>query len=303
LPGIEDAWTNDIFPEGHSPLKPAEQINVDWGIVSPDYFRTMNVQLLRGRTFTEEEVRNSRPVVLVDENLARRFWPNENAVGKRIQYNGANWHEVIGVVKEVRAYGSQVEPRIKIYTPLSPASQRNPMLSVRSSKVDPANLAAGIKREIYAVDKDIAVTEVSTLPQMLARESSPWQFNTLLFSILAALALVLALTGVYGVISYSVTQRTHEIGIRMALGATHQRVMRLFVSQGMLLIGLGLIIGLLGSVILTRMMSSLLFGVSTTDLTTFGLVSVGLLVVGLLACYIPARRATKVDPLVALRYE
>src|SRR4029079_7242534 len=153
------------------------------------------------------------------------------------------------------------------------------MLSVRSSKVDPTTLAAGIKREINAVDKDIAVTEVSTLPQMLARESSPRQFNTLLFSILAALALVLALTGVYGVISYSVAQRTHEVGIRMALGAGHQRIMRLFVRQGMLLIGLGLIIGLLGSVVLTRMMSSLLFGVSTTDLTTFGLVSVGLLVV------------------------
>jgi len=303
LPGIEDGWTNDIFPEGHSPLKPGEQIDVDWGIVSPDYFRTMNVQLLRGRTFTEEEVQNSRPVLLVDENLARRFWPNENAVGKRIQYNGTNWHEVIGVVKEVRPYGSQVQPRIKIYTPLSPASQRNSMLSIRSSKVDPATLAARIKREIYSVDKDLAVTEVSTLPQLLARESSPREFNTLLFSILAALALILALTGVYGVISYAVARRTHEVGIRMALGAGHQQVVRLFVSQGMKLIGLGLIIGLLASMILTRMMSSLLFGVSTTDSTTFGFVAVGLLVVGLLACFIPARRATKVDPLVALRYE
>ena len=303
LPGIEDGWQNDIFPEGHEPLKPGEMINVDWSIVTPDYFRTMNVPLLRGRSFTEEEVENSRRVVLVDENLAHRFWPNENALGKRIRYNGDNWHEIVGVVKEVRAYGSQLEPRIKIYSPMGPVGQRNRMLSVRSVNVDPKTLAAAITREIHAVDKDMAVTEVDTLPDILAREVSPRQFNTWLFAVLAALALVLALTGVYGVISYSVARRTHEVGIRMALGAGHHQVLRLFVSQGMKLIAIGLVTGLLGSLILTRLMSSLLFGVSTTDKTIFVVVSVGLLVVGLLACYVPARRATKVDPLVALRYE
>jgi putative ABC transport system permease protein len=164
-------------------------------------------------------------------------------------------------------------------------------------------LAAAITREIHAVDQDMAVSEVNTLPEILAREVSPRQFNTWLFAVLAALALVLALTGVYGVISYSVARRTHEVGIRMALGAGHDQVLRLFVSQGMKLILIGLVAGLLGSLVLTRVMSSLLFGVSTTDLTTFGVVAIGLLVVGLLACYIPARRATKVDPLVALRYE
>jgi len=153
------------------------------------------------------------------------------------------------------------------------------------------------------VDKDLAVTEVTTLQDLLAREVSPRQFNTWLFAVLATLALVLALTGVYGVISYSVARRTHEVGIRMALGAGHHQVLRLFVSQGMKLILIGLVAGLLGSLMLTRVMSSLLFGVSTTDLTTFALVAIGLLVVGLLACYMPARRATKVDPLVALRYE
>jgi predicted permease len=303
LPGIEDGWQNDIFPEGHPPLRPGEMINVDWSIVTPDYFRTMNVPLLRGRSFTEEEVENSKRVLLVDENLARRFWPNENAVGKRIRYNGDNWHEVIGVVREVRAYGSQLEPRIKIYTPMGPVGQRNRMLSIRSMNVDPKTLTAAITREIHAVDKDMAVTEIDTLPDVLAREASPRQFNTWLFAVLAGLALILALTGVYGVISYSVARRTHEVGIRMALGAQHHQVMRLFVRQGMKLIAMGLVTGLLGSLILTRMMSSLLFGVSTTDKTTFGLVAIGLLVVGLLACYIPARRATKVDPLVALRYE
>ena len=303
LPGTEDGWTNDIFPEGHPPLKAGEQINVDWSIVTPNYFRTMNVPLLRGRSFTEEEVENSRPVLLVDENLARRFWPNEDAVGKRIQYNGPKWHEIIGVVKEVRAYGSLQQPRIKIYTPMSPGGQRNRMLSIRSTNVDPKTLAAAITREIHAVDQDMAVSEVNTLPEILAREVSPRQFNTWLFALLAALALVLALTGVYGVISYSVARRTQEVGIRMALGAGHDQVLRLFVSQGMKLILIGLVMGLLGSLMLTRVMSSLLFGVSTTDLATFGVVAIGLLVVGLLACYLPARRATKVDPLVALRYE
>ena len=303
LPGTEDGWQNDIFPEGQPPLKPGEQINVDWSIVTPDYFRTMNVPLLRGRSFSEEEVENSRPVLLVDENLARRFWPNDDAVGKRIQYNGPKWHEIIGVVKEVRAYGSLLQPRIKIYTPMSPAGQRNRMLSIRSTNADPKTLAAAVTREIHAVDNDLAVTEVSTLPDLLAREVSPRQFNTWLFAVLATLALVLALTGVYGVISYSVARRTHEVGIRMALGAGHDQVLRLFVSQGMKLILIGLVAGLLGSLMLTRVMSSLLFGVSPTDLTTFGVVAIGLLVVGMLACYVPARRATKVDPLVALRYE
>ena len=186
---------------------------------------------------------------------------------------------------------------------MGPVGQRNRMLAVRSVNVDPKALAAAITREIHAVDKDLAVTEVSTLPDLLAREVSPRRFNTWLFAVLAALALVLALTGVYGVISYSVARRTHEVGIRMALGAGHHQVLRLFVSQGMKLILIGLVAGLLGSLMLTRVMSSLLFGVSTTDLTTFGVVAIGLLVVGLLACYIPARRATKVDPLVALRYE
>jgi predicted permease len=303
LPGTEDGWQNDILPEGHAPLKPGEQINVDWSIVTPDYFRTMNIPLARGRSFTKEEDENGRRVVIVDENLARRFWPNQDAVGKRIQYNGPEWHEVIGVVKEVRAYGSEASPRIKLYTPMGPGAQRNPTLSIRTSNIDPKTLAAGIKREIYTVDKDLPVTEVVTLPDLLAREVSSRQFNTWLFALFAGLALVLALTGVYGVISYSVARRTHEVGVRMALGAGHGQVLRLFVSQGMRLIVTGLIVGIAGSLMLTRLLSSLLFGVSTTDITTFGIVTIGLLLVGLAACYIPARRATKVDPLVALRYE
>ncbi len=303
LPGMESGWQNDILPEGHPPLKPGESINVDWSIVTPDYFRAMNIPLVRGRSFTKEEDEQGKRVVIVDENLARRFWPNEDAVGKRIQYNGSNWHEIIGVVKQVRAYGSQAEPRIKLYTPIGPGAQRNPTLSILSSNAESVSLAAGIKREIYAVDKDLPVTHVISLPELLAEQVSNRQFNTVLFAVLAGLAMVLAIIGVYGVASYSVARRTHEVGIRMALGAGQRQVLNLFIRQGMRLVVIGLVVGLLGSLLLGRVMSSLLFGVSATDKTIFGLVALALLVVGLLACYIPARRATKVDPLVALRYE
>ena len=303
LPGLTDGWQNDIWPEGQPQLRPGEQINVDWSIVSADYFKTMKIPILKGRSFTRDEDEQGKPVLLVDENLARRFWPNEEAVGKHVKYDSPVWHEVIGVVREVPIFGSQAKPLIKIYTPMGRATQRNPVLSIRSSNTDPQSLTAAITREVQAVDKDLPVTEVATLNEVLEREVSTRRFNAWLFSVFALLALVLTATGVYGVISYSVARRTHEVGIRMALGAGSRDVVRLFVSQGMKLVLAGLIIGLAGSFALTRLMTTLLFGVSTTDRPTFALVSLGLLVVGLLACYVPARHATKVDPLVALRYE
>ncbi|HET7114801.1 MAG TPA: FtsX-like permease family protein, partial [Pyrinomonadaceae bacterium] len=238
-----------------------------------------------------------------DENLARRFWPNEDAVGKHLKYDSPVWHEIIGVVPEVRAYGSQTKPLIKMYTPLGRAPQRNSTLAIRYHNIDPQSLTAAVTRAVQAIDKDVPIAEVATFESILAREASPRRFNAGLFAVFALLALVLAATGVYGVLSYSVSQRTHEVGIRMALGAARRDVLRLFMGQGMTLVLLGVIIGLAGAFALTRLMSSLLFGVSTTDLTTFLAVSFALILIGLLACYIPARRATKVDPLVALRYE
>jgi putative ABC transport system permease protein len=191
---------------------------------------------------------------------------------------------------------------IKIYTPVGRWPQRNMMLSIRSN-TDPQALTAAVTRAVQAIDKDLPIAEVATLDDILARESSTRRLNTLLFSVFASLALVLAATGVYGVLSYSVSQRTHEVGIRMALGAGRRNVLRLFMGQGMRLVLLGLVIGMGGAFALTRLLSSLLFGVSTTDKTTFAFVAIGLAIVGLLACYLPARRATKVDPLIALRYE
>jgi predicted permease len=302
LPGLRD-WQTDIAAEGYKRAPGETLINVDWSIVSADYFQTMNVPILEGRTFTRDEDEQGKPVVLVDETLARRFWPNQSALGKHIGYDSPTQHEIIGVVKQVGIYGSESKPLIKIYTPFGRNAQRNSTLSIRSSTSDPESLTTAVVRAVHEIDKDLPVDEVNTLPEILAREASPRRFNAMLFSVFAALALVLAATGVYGVLSYSVSQRTHEVGIRMALGAGQRDVLRLFMGQGMRLVLLGLIIGLGGAFALTRLMSSLLFGVSTSDKTTFAVVALVLMGVGVLACYLPARRATRVDPLVALRYE
>jgi putative ABC transport system permease protein len=303
LPGLRDDWQNDIAAEGQAPLKKGEQINVDWAIVTPDYFRTMGMTLLEGRTFTRDEDEQGKPVLLVDESLARRFWPNQSALGKHIGYDSPTRHEIIGVVRDVGYYGSEVKPLIKIYTPLGRWPQRNSMLSIRSSTSDPAALAASIARAVEAIDKDLPVAEVATLDHVLAREAAPRRFNAALFSVFAVLALVLAATGVYGVIGYSVARRTHEVGIRMALGAQGRDVLGLFITDGMRLVLLGLVLGLGGAFALTRLMSSLLFGVKATDPLTYVLTVVVMVVIGLVACLLPARRATKVDPLVALRYD
>ncbi|HVF21563.1 MAG TPA: FtsX-like permease family protein, partial [Pyrinomonadaceae bacterium] len=303
VPGLNDGTQNDIWPEDHPELDTGEMINVDWSIVTPEYFQTMRIPILYGRTFTKDEDVQGKPVVLVDESLAQRFWPNQNAIGKHIKYDSPAWHEIIGVVRPVRVYGSEARPLIKIYTPMGRFAQWNAMLSIRSSTTDAEALTAAISGAVREVDKDVPIAEVATLNQILAREAAPRRFNATLFSIFAVLALVLAATGVYGVIAYSVARRTHEVGIRMALGAQRRDVLGLFISDGMRLVLLGLLTGLGGAFALTRVMASLLFGVSATDVTTFAIVAAVLTVIGLLACYLPARRATKVDPLVALRYE
>jgi putative ABC transport system permease protein len=301
LPGLPD-WQTDIAAEGHK-IPRGELINTDWSIVSADYFQTMNVPILEGRTFTKDEDEQGKPVLLVDETLAQRFWPNQSALGKTIGYDSPTPHQIIGVVKQVGIYGSEAKPLIKIYTPFGRFPQRSPRISIRSSTSDPEALTTAVARAVHEIDKDLPFIEVATLEDLLAREVSTRRFNAMLLSIFAALALVLAATGVYGVLSYSVAQRTHEVGIRMALGAGTRDVLRLFMGQGMRLVLLGLVIGLAGAFALTRLMSSLLFGVSTTDTATFVVVALILTVVGVLACYLPARRATRVDPLVALRYE
>src|SRR5437868_9685822 len=205
LPGLPADWQNDIAVEGYRPLKKGELINVDWSIVSADYFQTMRIPILKGRTFTRDEAEQGKPVVLIDQNLAQRFWPAGDAVGKHIAYDGAFYHDVIGVVPEVRTYGSEAKPLIRIYTPVGRWPQHNMMLSIRSN-TDPQSLIAAVTRAVQSIDKDLPIAEVATLDDILARESSTRRFNAVLFSVFAALALVLAVTGVCGVVSYSVSE-------------------------------------------------------------------------------------------------
>ncbi|HWW77006.1 MAG TPA: ADOP family duplicated permease, partial [Pyrinomonadaceae bacterium] len=304
LPGL-GTWQNDIAVEGGAPINAGEELNVDWSIVSEDYFRVMRVPVLRGRTFNEREAREGSPVVLVDENLARRFWPGQDALGKRIMYDGPAPHEIIGVVGNVKNFGTEAEGRIRIYTPLGRAwLARGGRLSLRArSGVGAEGLTAAVTRELQALDKEMPAPDAEALEQIFRRETAPRRFNAALLALLAAVALVLASVGIYGVMAYTVAQRTHEFGVRLALGAGRGDVLRLVLGRGMRLVLLGVGCGLLAALALTRLMSSLLFGVGATDPLTFCGIALLLTAVALVASYIPARRATKVDPLVALRYE
>ncbi|MFY9609359.1 MAG: ABC transporter permease [Blastocatellia bacterium] len=306
LPGLEPGWQNDINPEingQYQQINPGELINVDWGIVTADYFKTMRIPIKLGRTFSAQEVALGTPVVLVDEQLASRFWPDGAALGKHIKYDGPVPHEIIGVVGDVRNYGSEALGRIKIYTPFGRAPLPRSTLAVRTADIDPSNIVPAIKSEVQAINPNVPISETATLEGLLARHIAPRRFNTWLLGLFAAVALLLAAIGIYGVMSYAVMQRTREIGIRIALGAQTGQVLKLVLGQGMRLIGLGVAAGLLAAVALTRLMASLLFGVSATDPVTFVAMAILLSGVALLACYVPARRAAKVEPMIALRYE
>jgi putative ABC transport system permease protein len=306
LPGLEPGWQNDINPEvdgEYLNIKPGELINVDWGIVSADYFKTMGISLKQGRSFTRQEAALGTRVVLVDEQLARRFWPNGDAVGKHIKYDGPNPHEIIGVVGDVRNYGSETQGRIKIYTPFERWPLPRATLAVRTAGVEPANLIQSIKGEVQTINPNVPIDEIATLDDRLAQNIAPRRFITALLGVFAVVALLLAAIGIYGVMSYSVTERTHEIGVRRALGAQDSDVLGIVMRRGLVLTLIGTVIGLGASLALSRVLTNLLFGVSSLDPLTFAGVALILAIVSLLACYVPARRATKVDPMVALRYE
>lgn len=303
LPGLNRDWQTDIAIKGRPRAKTDDLINVDWSIISSDYFSTMRTPLLQGRAFTPQEVQGGLPVVIVDEHLARQFWPDGDALGKHILYDSATPHEIIGIARNVKTYGTEADARIKIYTPLGRTDLNRAVLAIRTTNANLQGLVSAVIREVHVLDKDLPVAEVETMEQILAREVSPQRFGTLLLTIFAAVALVLAAVGVYGVMAYSVAERTREIGIRLALGAQSGDVLKLIIKQGMMLALTGVAIGVAASLAVTRLMASMLYGVSASDPVTFVGVALLLTVVALLACYIPARRATKVDPMVALRYE
>ncbi len=305
-PGLEPGWQNDINPEvngQYQKINPGELINVDWSIITADYFRVMQIPIKQGRAMTADEVARGAPVTIVDEQLARRFWPDGNAIGSHIKYDGPTAHEIIGIAGNVRTYGSESLGRIKIYTPFGRTPLPRSTLAARSSGVDPASLIAAIKAESQAINPNVPISEAATMESALARNIAPRKFSAGLLTLFAAVALLLAAIGAYGVMNYTVTERTRELGIRIALGAQKGDVLRLIFGQSLRLALAGLGLGFLASLILTRWLKSFLFGVSATDPWTFAVIAVILIAVALLACYLPARRAAKVEPTVALRYE
>src|SRR5947209_814292 len=276
-------------------------------MASDDYFQTMGVPLVRGRYFDARDTADAPWVAIIDEAMARKYWPGEDPLGKRIAFEGTaqqpRWREIVGIVGHVKNEGLEGESRVQYYIPYAQRADSSNLFVVVRAEGDPASLAPAVRGAIAGVDRDLPAYRVTTMEQMVSDSLAQRRFAVFLLGVFAFIALVLAVVGLYGVMSYAVAQRTHEFGLRMALGAQRRDILRMVVGQGLLLVGVGLAAGLLGALALTRLMSSLLYGVSATDPLTYAGIALLLAAVALLASYVPARRATKVDPMVALRYE
>ncbi len=307
LPLYRQGNSIGVTIEGQPPLPPGQENVVVTRTISPGYFDTMGIPLLKGRQFTDQDTDTTPNVVVINETMARTYWPGEDPIGKRIGAGTVedpdDWIQVIGVVKDVRQFELTVAPRPQMYVTFRQIDFFPPRDLVVKTEVDPASLAATVRKAVWEIDKDQPVSNIRTMEEILLDSIARQRFSMLLLAIFAGVALILAAVGIYGVMSYSVAQRTHEIGIRMALGAQTNAVLRLAVGYGLKLVIAGVVIGLIAAFALTRVMSTLLFGVTATDPMTFGLISVLLILVAAIASYIPARRATKVDPIIALRYE
>lgn len=319
LPGVVSAGATTRLPllsptnnvtsymtiEGR-PETEGNQIEVDFRRASPDYFATLGIAQLQGRLFTEQDLANQSSVVVINDTLAQRYWPQENPLGKRVRMGGSSaagsWSTIIGVVGSVRHLGLNVEPRPEVYYHLLTNPPFGPVVVARTTNA-PEALLATARAEVAALDRNAVVAQLFTMPQLVTRSVAPQRFNMLLFALFAGVALLLAMVGIYGVMAYSVTQRTPEIGLRMALGAQTKDVLRLVLGQGLKLASLGVGVGLVTALVLTRWMRTLLFAVQPGDPLTFAAVALSLMAVALLACWIPARRAARVDPMIALREE
>ena len=290
--------------EGPIQMERGKDPPVPIGVINEDYFEAMEIPLITGRFFDERDVEGTQKVVIINQTMARRFWPDESPVGKHIGFGCEEGlcRTIVGVVGDIRQESLTEDLRPEIFLPYKQFPHGYMTLFVRAES-NPANLTAAVRNQVLAVDSGQPVSNVKTLEQHISDSVAQPRLTTMLLGIFAALALILASVGVYGVISYSVAGRTREIGIRMALGAGRRDVLRLVISQGMALAAAGIALGLGGAILLTRFMDSLLYGVSATDPATFALIALLLAGVALVACFIPARRATKVDPMVALRYE
>ncbi|MBA3833444.1 MAG: ABC transporter permease [Chthoniobacterales bacterium] len=316
IPGVQHVALTSIIPLSgsnsdssfHIEGRPEKQTNVfpdeEIRIISPDYFRVLETPLIKGRYFTEADNADAPGVVIINQAMAKKYWPGEDAVGKRINFNDEDpkkiaWFTVVGIVGDIRHRGLDAQAKPEYYLTHPQRPFRGMILAVRSLQ-DPRALVSSIRGELQAFDPEQPLANIKTLEQVTAESIAPRRLSTVLLGLFALVALVLASVGIYGVMSFLVTQRTHEIGVRMALGAQRADVLRLVISQAGLLIGAGTVIGLLAALLSTSVLRSALYDVSRLDLSTFVLVTFALALVALIASYVPARRATRADPMIAL---
>jgi putative ABC transport system permease protein len=318
LPGVEQASIsgNDTLPmnsgRNYSPFSIQGRATesergpvADIAVVDKEYFRTMEVPLITGRNFTDLDTYKTKPVAVIDQTLARRYWPGENPLGQEIKFafgRGLQGLTIVGVAGDIKSDGFEAPSVPHIYVALGQFAPVNAVVFLRS-RGDAEHLGEAVRHEVESIDLNVPVHSISSMDQIIARSVGDRRFALELLGVFAAVALLLAAIGIYGVMSYSFSQRTHEVGIRVALGAQRLHILRMALGEGMRIVVIGLASGLVGAAIVTRFFRSMLFDVGTVDPITFLAVSAILTGVALFACYIPARRATRVDPLVALREE
>jgi putative ABC transport system permease protein len=299
---------NDTDIEGFVPTEGGPIQNVDfYQAVSKDYFATMGIRLMDGRLFDGRDVQGAPDAVIINKTMAMTFWPNQNAVGRRVRPGGAkDWSTIVGIVDDVKNAGLDRPAGTEIYLPYQQPGGKGSSdmyVAMRAQAGDPRSLAGAVREQLNEIDPSLPLADVRLMEDVLTRAQARPRFLTLLLTLFSGVALAIATVGIYGVVSYSVARRTKEFGLRMVLGAQGGDVLGLVMKQGAGMVAIGIAVGLATAFALTRLMASLLFGVTATDIPTFVSVTIILFGVALAACYIPARRATRVDPIQTLRYE
>jgi putative ABC transport system permease protein len=315
IPEVEAAGMNYALPfggtnpsnsfeiEGRPPLQAGEVQSANLGLVNGDYFRALGIPLLAGRSFNEHDTADSQPVAIIDQGMARQYFPNEDPLGKRVSIASKKLLTVVGVVGPVKHDALEAQPRPYVYLPFQQRSYTFTSFAIRTRTAEPERLAAAVRQAFKAVDKDLPVSNVTTLEKTYSEAIAPQKYSMLLLLVFALMALLLTEIGIYGVMNYAAEQRKREVGIRIALGATPDHVFWLFIKRGMVLMAAGLALGLFSSLWLVQLMSSLIYGINSRDLLTFSSISVLTVLVTFLACYLPAKGTTRVDPVKVLRAE